>query len=78
MTPGEITEVAKGLQNSSKGGERLKQTALKDPNSKEAAEFNKYYERITNLTGGNDQTNNLILMKLASGLLSKKTGSNRS
>jgi hypothetical protein len=74
MTPGEITEVAKGLQNSSKGGERLKQTALKDPNSKEAAEFNKYYERITNLTGGNDQTNNLILMKLASGLLSKKTG----
>ena len=74
MTPGEITEVAKGLQNSSKGGERLKQTALKDPNSKEAAEFNKFYERVTNLTGGNDQTNNLILMKLASGLLSKKTG----
>ena len=74
MTPGEITSVAKNLQSTSKGGERLKQTALKDPNSKEAAEFNKFYERITNLTGGNDQTNNLILMKLASGLLSKKTG----
>ena len=74
MTPGEITSVAKKLQNASEGGERIKQTALKDPNSKEAAEFNKYYERITNLTGGNDQTNNLILMKLASGLLSKKTG----
>jgi len=74
MTPGEITSVAKNLQSTSKGGERLKQTALKDPNSKEAAEFNKFYERVTNLTGGNDQTNNLILMKLASGLLSKKTG----
>jgi len=74
MTPSEITSVAKKLQNASEGGERIKQTALKDPNSKEAAEFNKYYERITNLTGGNDQTNNLILMKLASGLLSKKTG----
>jgi len=74
MTPGEITSVAKNLQSTSKGGEKLKQTALKDPNSKEAAEFNKFYERITNLTGGNDQTNNLILMKLASGLLSKKTG----
>jgi len=74
MTPGEITSVAKKLQNASEGGERLKQTALKDPNSKEAAEFNKFYERITNLTGGNDQTNNLILMKLASGMVSKKTG----
>ena len=74
MTPSEITAVAKNLQNTSEGGERLKQTALKDQNSKEAAEFNRFYERITNLTGGNDQTNNLILMKLASGLLSKKTG----
>jgi len=74
MTPGEIASVAKKLQNTSEGGERIKQTALKDPNSKEAAEFNKFYERVTNLTGGNDQTNNLILMKLASGLLSKKTG----
>ena len=74
MTPGEIASVAKKLQNTSEGGERIKQTALKDPNSKEAAEFNKFYERVTNLTGGNDQTNNLILMKLASGLVSKKTG----
>jgi len=41
--------------------------------SKDADEFNAFYDRITNLTGGNDQTSNLLLMKFATGLMSGKT-----
>jgi hypothetical protein len=64
----------KNQENSSKGGAILKQTANSKADSKEAAQFDAFYKRIQNLTGGNDMTNDLIMMKLASGLLSKKTG----
>lgn len=74
MTPSEITQVAKNQENATKGGALLKKTALSKGDSKEAAQFDAYYKKIQNLTGGNDMTNDLIMMKLASGLLSKKTG----
>ena len=56
-----------------KDAEKGKIIADKMRNSKEADEFNAFYERITNLTGGNDQTNNLLLFKFATGLMSGKT-----
>ena len=74
MTPSEITQVAKNQENATKGGAILKKTASSKADSKEAAQFDAFYKRIQNLTGGNDMTNDLIMMKLASGLLSKKTG----
>ena len=41
--------------------------------SQMADEFNNFYNRITELTGGNDQTSNLLLFKFATGLMSGKT-----
>lgn len=41
---------------------------------KNQTEFKKYYDSIMDLTGGDDDTANLLLLKFASGLMSGKTG----
>ena len=74
MTDGEIAATAKKQENTAKAGEKIKDDINTKASAEEAAQFNEFYNRIQNLTGGNDQTNNLILMKLASGLVSGKTG----
>jgi hypothetical protein len=70
MSSGEIDFVAKKQENDVARGGKIKEKMLR---SQEADEFNKFYNRITNLTGGNDQTSNLLLLKLATGLMSGKT-----
>lgn len=69
----DINEIAQRQDNQSKAGAKIKDDLMKDANSEEAEQFNRFYKRITNLTGGNDQTNNLILFKLATGLMKGKT-----
>jgi len=70
MSAGEIDFVAKKQEGDVARGQKIKEKMLR---SKEADEFNNFYNRITNLTGGNDQTSNLLLFKLATGLISGKT-----
>ena len=70
LNEGEIQFLADKQQKDADKGAIIKK---KMANSKEADEFNAFYDRITNLTGGNDQTSNLLLLKLASGLMSGKT-----
>lgn len=69
----DINAIAERQEKEGKSGKMLKDNFEKGAGSEEAAQFNRFYERITNLTGGNDQTNNLILFKLATGLMSGKT-----
>jgi len=70
MSAGEVDFVAKKQEGDVAKGQKIKEKMLR---SQEADEFNKFYNRITNLTGGNDQTSNLLLLKLATGLMSGKT-----
>ena len=70
LSEGEIQFLADKQQKDADKGAIIKNKMAK---SKEADEFNAFYNRITNLTGGNDQTSNLLLLKLASGLMSGKT-----
>ena len=66
----EIKFMAKQQEDNAKKGDLIKK---KMASSKDADEFNAFYDRITNLTGGNDQTSNLLLYKFATGLMSGKT-----
>ncbi len=70
LNEGEIQFLADKQQKDADKGAMIKK---KMANSKEADEFNAFYDRITNLTGGNDQTSNLLLFKFATGLMSGKT-----
>ena len=74
MSDVEIAAVAKKQEQEAKAGEKIKDNVLTKASQQEAEQFNQFYDRLMNLTGGNDQTNNLILMKLASGLVTGKTG----
>lgn len=73
MSDEEIADTAKKQEGAASAGKKLKENALSKANAEEAAQFNDFYNRIQNLTGGNDNTNDLILMKLAAGLLQAKT-----
>ncbi len=73
MSDEEIADTAKKQEGAASAGKKLKENALSKANAQEAAQFNDFYSRIQNLTGGNDNTNDLILMKLAAGLLQAKT-----
>jgi len=66
----EIQDAAERQEDQAEKGKRIKN---KMANSPEADEFNRFYDRITELTGGNDQTSNLLLFKFATGLMSGKT-----
>jgi hypothetical protein len=66
----EIKFMAKQQEDNANKGALIKK---KMAASKDADEFNAFYDRITNLTGGNDQTSNLLLLKFATGLMSGKT-----
>lgn len=70
LNEGEINFLANKQEKEADKGAMIKK---KMANSKEADEFNAFYDRITNLTGGNDQTSNLLLFKFATGLMSGKT-----
>ena len=74
LSTSEINASANKQLKQAEGGKALKDDLLKNANDEEAAQFNRFYDRITNLTGGNDQTNNLLLFKLATGLMKGKTG----
>ena len=63
MKPDEINAVAKSQEAEVKAGQKLKNKLLSKADSAEAEQFNNFYSRIQNLTGGNDNTNDLILMK---------------
>lgn len=73
MSDDEIADTAKMQEGAASAGKKLKDKALSEANAAEAEQFNRFYDRIQNLTGGNDKTNDLILMKLASGLMQGKT-----
>ena len=70
MDENEIRIVAQQQEDNAEKGARIKK---KMQNSPMADEFNSFYNRITELTGGNDQTSNLLLFKFATGLMSGKT-----
>ena len=70
MDENEIRIVAQQQEDNAEKGARIKK---KMQNSPMADEFNSFYDRITELTGGNDQTSNLLLFKFATGLMSGKT-----
>ena len=74
LSPAEVNALANKQLKQSEGGAKLKEEITKNASDLEAEQFNRFYDRITNLTGGNDQTNNLILFKLATGLMKGKTG----
>lgn len=73
LSDDEIIASAKMQEGTASAGKKLKENSLSKANSEEADQFNRFYDRIQNLTGGNTNTNDLILMKLASGLLQAKT-----
>ena len=73
MSDEEIADTAKKQEGAASAGKKLKEKALTGASAEEAEQFNDFYSRIQNLTGGNDNTNDLILMKLAAGLLQAKT-----
>ena len=73
MTQAEVANVAKKQEAGVKAGKKMKENMLKNATSEEAAQFNRFYDRIQNLTGGNTNTNDLIMLKLASGLMSGKS-----
>ena len=70
LSEGEIQFLADKQQKEADSGAGIKKKMAK---SAEADEFNAFYDRITNLTGGNDQTSNLLLFKFATGLMSGKS-----
>ena len=75
LSAAEVQDIAnRQLEQSNKGAEVKKALLKSAKDQKEADEFNSFYDRITNLTGGNDQTNNLLLFKFATGLMKGKTG----
>lgn len=74
MNKEEAEITAKNQENAAKAGKKFKDKILSKANSEEADQFNKFYNRIQNLTGGNEDTNNLLMMKFAMGLLRGKTG----
>ena len=74
LSPAEVNALANKQLKQSEGGAKLKEEITKNASDLEAEQFNRFYDKITNLTGGNDQTNNLILFKLATGLMKGKTG----
>lgn len=69
----DINDIANRQNKEGEGGKDVIDRVSEGAGSEEAAQFNRFYDRITNLTGGNDQTNNLILYKLATGLMKGKT-----
>jgi len=74
MSESEINAVAQKQLEEAEKGKAIKNKIDKSlGTSKEAEEFNRFYKQITDLTGGNDQTNNLLLFKLATGLMKGKT-----
>jgi hypothetical protein len=73
MTGAEISNIAKKQEAGVKAGKKMKDKMLSTADSKEADQFNRFYDRIQNLTGGNTNTNDLIMLKLASGLISGKS-----
>jgi hypothetical protein len=73
LSDDEIIASAKMQEGTASAGKKLKENSLSKANAEEADQFNRFYDRIQNLTGGNTNTNDLILMKLASGLLQAKT-----
>jgi hypothetical protein len=73
MSDEEIADSAKMQEGTASAGKKLKEKTLSTASSEEADQFNRFYDRIQNLTGGNTNTNDLLLMKLASGLLQAKT-----
>lgn len=65
MNESEITRAVVEDSNKDEAGKKLR--------TKEGAEFQKFYNDIENLTG-KDDTNNLLLLKFASGLMTGKSG----
>ena len=70
LNDGEIQFLAEKQEKNANKGAIIKKKMAK---SQMADEFNNFYNRITELTGGNDQTSNLLLFKFATGLMSGKT-----
>ena len=66
----EIADIANRQDENAIAGAKIKKKMQDSPM---ANEFNAFYNRITELTGGNDQTSNLLLFKFATGLMSGKT-----
>jgi|MDSZ01.1.fsa_nt_gb hypothetical protein len=64
-TAAEIEENIVRTSNKEEAGKKL---------SKDSLEFKKFSEDLDQLTGGRDDTNYLVALKFASGLMSKKTG----
>ena len=71
LSAGDVQDIAEHQNQQVEKGKKIKEKIEK---SAAASEFNKFYNEIANLTGGNDQTNNLLLFKFATGLMSGKTG----
>ena len=69
----DINDIANRQNAQGEGGKAIIDNLSDGAGSEEAAQFNRFYDRITNLTGGNDQTNNLILFKLGTGLMKGRT-----
>jgi hypothetical protein len=65
MNENEISRAVVEDSNKDEAGKKLR--------TKEGAEFQKFYNDIENLTG-KDDTNNLLLLKFASGLMTGKSG----
>ena len=63
-----IVEIDKAEKVQKKSNAKIAQ------NLKDKEEFKKYYDSIMDISGGNEDTANLLLLKFASGLMSGKTG----
>lgn len=72
--PSHESDAATLINNKKNQGKVGKQLKDKVGMSKDAVEFNKFYNQINELTGGDDDTSNLLLLKFAQGLMTGKTG----
>ena len=73
LNANEIADLAKDQENKSEAGKKLIESTSKGLTEDEKSRFDTFYNKFMNLSGGNDKATSLILMKLASGLLTGKT-----
>jgi hypothetical protein len=73
LNANEVADLAKDQENKSEAGKKLIENTSKGLTDDEKVRFEKYYDKFMNLSGGSSRATNLILMKLASGLLTGKT-----
>lgn len=73
LNANEVADLAKDQENKSEAGKKLIEATSKGLTDDEKQRFDTYYNKFMNLSGGSNRASDLVLMKLAMGLLTGKT-----